>query len=65
VADGMRDDLRVMMHLEVTPLGAKMAEEERPEIEEDIINDLPKLTAADLTLVYTIVGALADNHIVA
>ena len=65
VADDMRDRLRIHMHLAATPLGEKMAEEERPEMEEDIKEALPKLAAGDLQSVCVIVHALVDNRIVA
>lgn len=63
VADKMRNRLDVMMHLGVTALGAKMAEEERPDLEERIKEELPKLTASDVFVVYCIVVELADNRV--
>ena len=63
VADNMRDDLRISMHLGVTAYGAQCAEEERNYLEERIKEDLPKLTACDVFMVSIIVSALTDNRV--
>jgi len=63
VADEMRNDLRISMHLGVTPLGAKSAEKERAYLEQSIRDNLSKLTAGDVFVVSLIVGALADTRV--
>ena len=63
VADNMRDDLRISMHLGVTPYGTQCAEEERNYLEKRIQEDLLKLTASDVFMVSIIVGALADTRV--
>ena len=63
VADEMRNDLRISMHLGVTPEGAKSAKKERDYLEQSIRDSLLKLTASDVFVVSLIVGALADTRV--
>jgi len=59
-AEEMRHDLGFYLHLAPTPEGVKQAEKERDYLEQTIKEDLPKLSAGDVFMVYLIVGALTQ-----